>query len=945
MAQNLWSLGSNTVLATLQESVSAAITLPVINRAVISLISGELPPGLRLEGNEIIGTPYEAIRDTEYRFVLRAAYIKTIEDRTFNIKILGQDDPYWITPQGDLAVGNNNTYYILDSSPIDFQLEADDDINLERFEGNLEYYIAEGDGELPPGTSLTSDGRIIGIVDPLLAIERGEIYASGFYDTSPYDLTSGGFDFGLRSSNGFDSFYYDTATWDFSYTERPPKKLNRYYEFVVSVTDGDSVSRRKFKIFVVGDDFFRADNTVLQVGTGTFTADNTNLRTPIWVTPSDLGIKRANNYVTIPLDIIDTNSQVGFVTYELLQTNPGTYRLKATGEIIYNGRYEISGELPHFIDSGRGPNTFVGSTPNPIIPDEWEVLTPETSSLLPQGIDVDTSTGDIAGRVPYQAKVIQEFKFTIKATRVTPDQVDETASSFKTFTLRILGEVDSQTSWITTSDLGTLASNAISVLRVEAETSVPNSRVLYSLSSGRLPPGLQLTFDGEIVGTVNAFGQNVYKSFWKPSRNYRSGDIVKYNGLLYLTLSDHLSSSIFEDDSILWNDFNYTKSGLTVFDNDKFILDGAETSIDREYKFTVNAEDQFKYNIAKREFVIKILDPEVTKFSNVSLKPFLKENVKQQFINFLSDPEVFIPEYIYRPGDPNFGIQKDIKIPVFFGVETKSIDEFVAASAKNHKRKKYTINGLKTAIAKYPGTNETVYEVVYLEIKDLNDATSGRTNKVIKLQTENKITSDIVSTTVKNQFYDYIEPPSFLIQTRTESKRVVLGEDFIVDTRVDGTIQLNWIEGINVDSRTESNLLSIVQGLANNYSFRPTYENVVKSDTDAIDVSLTKDNKRYISNLTNMRDNIRDIGTINRNFVPLWMRTPQEDSVNEIGYTPSIVLCYCKPGTSAILESAIKTSNFDFSKFNLDIDRYVIDSTDISSESKYIVFANYRFNI
>ena len=41
-----------------------------------------------------------------------------------------------------------------------------------------------------------------------------------------------------------------------------PQKLNRYYEFTVSVRDGDVVARRTFRIFVVGDDFLRADNTI-----------------------------------------------------------------------------------------------------------------------------------------------------------------------------------------------------------------------------------------------------------------------------------------------------------------------------------------------------------------------------------------------------------------------------------------------------------------------------------------------------------------------------------------------------------------------------------------------------------------------------------------------------------------------------------------------------------
>jgi hypothetical protein len=935
----LWNQASNTSLASLVENVTSTIDLPVEDGSTVSLISGKLPNGMRISSTSIIGTPKEVARVTEFRFVLRASKNSTIEDRTFKISVSGPDTPEWITPAGDLAVGNNDTYYILDSSPIEFQLLAtDDDIEAGQ---TLEFFMKDGDGELPPGTELTSDGRIIGIVDPLLAIERGEIYASGFYDTSPYDLQSGGYDFGIRSSNGYDSFFYDTTVWDFSYNEKPPKKLNRYYQFTVNVTDGDTIARRTFKIFVVGDDFFRADNTILQVGTGTFTADNTNLRTPIWITPSDLGIKRANNYVTLTLDIIDTNSVIGFVNYELESTNPGTYKLKSTGEIITNGRYEISGVLPKFVDSARGPDSYIGTVPNPITPDEWEVITPETVSSLPPGLDLDTSNGEIAGRIPYQAEVTKEFNFTIKATRFTPDEPDVNVFARKTFKIRVLGEINSETTWITPSDLGTLTSNAISVLRVEASTSVPRAKVLYSLADGRLPPGLRLTYDGEIVGKVNAYGESVYKGFWKSNRNYNAGDVVRHDGNLYKTLSTH-SSATFENG--LWIEFSYSTTGLTTIDSDTTVFDGADTSIDRSYTFSVNAEDQYKYSIVKKEFVIKVTDPEITKYSNIYLKPFLKQDITQEFRNFISNPEIFNPEYIYRPGDPNFGIQGDVRIPVYYGIENKAIGEFVAASAKNHKRKQYRVGELKTAQAKTEGTNDVVYEVLYLEVKDPSDTDVGRTRKKINIKTTKNITTDIQSKVPKNSFYNYTEAPSFVVNTRKGPISVTLGEDFIVETK-DGNYNLVWTLGVEIDSRTESNLLSIIEGLSPVYNNGPEYTNVIKADTDAIDVSMNKDNVRYISNINNMRDNIREVGVTNRNFVPLWMRSPQDGSVNELGYTPAIVLCYCKPGTSNIVKSAVEASNFDFKQFNLDVDRYVVDSTSESSQEKYIVFQNYRFNV
>ena len=83
------------------------------------------------------------------------------------------------------------------------------------------------------------------------------------------------FHFGERSANGFDSFLYDTRIYDDKIFTRQLKKIKSYYEFIVTVTDGDTFTKRKFQIYLVGDDFLRADNTKMQIANGLFTADNT----------------------------------------------------------------------------------------------------------------------------------------------------------------------------------------------------------------------------------------------------------------------------------------------------------------------------------------------------------------------------------------------------------------------------------------------------------------------------------------------------------------------------------------------------------------------------------------------------------------------------------------------------------------------------------------------
>jgi len=776
----LWSQPSGTLLSTLQERVTTSVALPLTeNNAVVSIISGDIPRGMRLDENNIVGTPFEVPRETEFRFVARATYNGSIQDRTYKIVVQGEDAPVWLTEEDLLPIGNNNTFYILDSAPIDFQLVATD---TDTAAGEvLEYFVGSGDGELPPGIQLTTDGRLVGVVDPILALDKAS--GGGFYDTNGFG--SYPFDFGLKSNNGFDSFFYDTTIYDLSVPSRSPKKLNRYYQFTVSVSDGDTISRRTFRIFVVGDDFLRADNTIMQVANGVFTADNTYIRTPIWLTPGNLGFRRANNYVTLLLEVIDVNTLSGVINYTLQEFNDDN-----------------------------------------------------SLSELPPGLELDTVNGIVAGKVPYQPEVTKQYKFTVRALRTIANE-EETAFKDKTFTITLLGDVDSTITWMTDPDLGDISSNYISTLKVEAETTVPNARLLYSLTEGRLPPGLTLSFDGEILGKINSFGT---------------------------------------PDSL----------GLTVFDSAEMTFDGNTTTIDRDYIFTVRVQDLFGYSAIEREFTVSVSDPDDKLYSNLYLKPFLKQTQRTEYIRLVSDPEVFLPEYIYRPNDTNFGIQRDIKILLYAGIETKQIQEYVAASAKNHKRKKYKLGEVKTAVAKTPGTNDIVYEVVYVEVIDPAMPRSGKTRK------------------------------QFNINTKKEIK----------------------VSSVSYNSDDDNT------GLQNLEPRRlgPDTSNTYKVDSDALLASQSLDNRRYISNIRNMRDNLQDIGETERNFLPLWMRTAQEDSIQELGYVPAIPLCYCKPGTSKIIANAINFNNFNFSQFDLDIDRYLIDSTTGISNEQYILFANYQFN-
>ena len=78
-----------------------------------------------------------------------------------------------------------------------------------------------------------------------------------------------------------------------------------------------------------------------------------------------------------------------------------------------------------------------------------------TPSVLPDGLAIDSRTGEIAGSVGYQPQVTKEFKFTVRAKRSIGQEI-ETTFKDKTFTVTILGDVDSSLTWITPTDLGSL---------------------------------------------------------------------------------------------------------------------------------------------------------------------------------------------------------------------------------------------------------------------------------------------------------------------------------------------------------------------------------------------------------------------------------------------------------------------------------------------------------
>jgi hypothetical protein len=787
-----------------------------VGTVTYSLIAGSLPRGLRLSNAAVRGSPVEVKVYTESKFVIRASDGVDLEDRTFTLAVDGSDEPRWLTREGFLNVGPAKAFFVLDNARVNFQLEATDpDLTAGDI---LEFYLVPNGGLLPPGLSLSRDGVISGFTDPIFSIEYN-IDTTGGYDTAPLDVIP--LDFAEARSNGFDTFFYDNVTYDYNEPSRTPKRLSRIYTFVVAVTDGIHTINRLFKIYVVTEEFLQADNSIVQVDTNLFQADSNSDRTPLWITESNLGRFRANNYVTIFLDVYDPPTLTGTITYLLLPTNPDN-----------------------------------------------------SNSELPPGMELDSITGEIAGRVPYQARISRSYTFTLRAvnfpvtlanTKYTlrgnwnnfaayaindaviflgliyiskvshrnRSPLDDAfwfagvSAADKTFTVEIIGEIESAVNWITENNLGTIKPNQPSTIFIQAETLLYGGRIGYEFVSGRLPPGLTFLPTGIIEGKVKQFADDAGPGLTR-----------------FFERTDSLAPA--EDSSTLSRDFSATfDSGLSTFD--------------KQFVFTIKARDSANFATLNKTFTITVIADATKTFANLYIKAFQTKDKRLSWYTFITDATIFKPNDLYRYGDPNFGVQTALKILIFAGIESTEAIKYVQAMSRNHYKKRIRFGDVKMAMAKDPKTQEIVYELIYVEVIDEYEKDGKSISETVNL-----------SNTIKS--------------------KVLISYD-----------------AISVDS-------------------------------DIPFVSDSDHQRVFPNSIRSMRERVRGVGDSDREFLPLWMRSIQDAASFEPGYVKALPLCYSKPGTAVNIMARIKAANFDFKLIDFVADRYIIDILDGEIEDKYLAF-------
>jgi hypothetical protein len=952
MAQPVWQTPAGS-LGVIPEGIFFQQTLlatdPDLGTVTYSLIAGSLPSGVQLTANGQItgvpqatsslqGVPTPVNRDVTSKFVIRAQSLARIADRTFTLTVTGNDSPEFVTPAGEIG-----SYY--DGDLVNYQIEY-----TENDPGDTTTVILVN-GELPPGLALSASGLVTGYIEPATPYEQPPGYDNTPSGEEPYDFV----------------VVYQ----------------NRNYQFTLEVTDGKTSDLRTFSIFVYARNTLTADTTEITADTTTVTADESNVRAPFLINaaPADLGTVRSDNYYAYQFigDDYDTEDisyaisvNEGFGLPPGLSLDPSTGWFygeipdQGTTEVTYSFNitvYQTQTVQPTVSCTSTSATTnriTCASTAPLVDTTEWyNALTNPDPLNIPIKMS-GTALGGLstAGETLYYViHVYNATEFDIAASPGSNVAVDLSTSSGSMtasvvvtsqpfpFTLTITGAIDTEITWLTDSDLGTLINGATSLLKVEA-VNRGGRELSYKLASGAfnsLPQGLELlpsgdiagrvtfntfaidlgdttfdnnttTWDSEYVFTVNAYAPETQQQLYEVNRvqivNGGSGysrsspptvvfsdpvgasavravagnvtvgtnaviiNVARSANVATVTTADvhefllgalvDVECSIDTFDAtaavisaVTPTTFSYTNSGPTdnssatgnaysgtgitsvaVENSGDGYIDVAEVIITQSFGGSganlvavmeaTGTRDVISVN---KEFSVRVIREYDRPYQNLYVQAMPTQEDRALVASLLDNSDIFVPEYIFRPDDPNFGLSSQIIYQHAFGLYPATLDRYVESLYLNHYWKNLTLGAIETAVARDANDN-IIYEVVYSRIID--DLVNNEGDSVAK-----------------------IEPLAYSI----------------------------------TDPADGSSVLNVV----------------------------------YPNSLDNMRDQVIDtVGQISTTL-PLWMTSKQTDG-RVLGFTPAWVICYTNPGRSRQIAYYLDTQfGVQLNRVDFKVDRYILD--------------------
>lgn len=630
--------------------------------------------------------------------------------------------------------------------------------------------------------------------------------------------------------SGFDMSPFDKFEFDF-----PTISVSQNYEFTLKIggtltTAEDPESIRTYSIFVVSSNVLAADTTEITADSTDVTADASSNRTPLILTPQgSIGSTRSDNFYAYQFQAVDFDGDA--LEYEI-SVGPGI-GFDATG-------YGFD-EIP--FDRG--------------------------TQSLPPGLVLNATTGWLNGYIPDQGATENTYQF---ALRVYKRDNPAIISEWYYYTLTITGDINTQVTWLTLPDLGTILNGSISTLAVEAVNTGGRS-LEYRLQSGsnsRLPQGLTLQPTGHITGRVsfntyaNDAGTTTYDSgattfdssysftvnAYAPQTqqvNYEVSEIVivnagsGYTGNVTVSISSPPATvGSIQATAIATVSGTGTIASITVSNPGSGYIEPPTVTITTDgagggaTATAIITERTINNAISVfRRFTVVVDRFFQTPYEKLYIKAMPPLEDRALLDSLLQNQDIIPEDLLYRADDPNFGIATSVVYDHAYGLNAAALEDYVDSLELNHYWKNLTLGEIQTARA-LDSDGNVLYEVVY---------------------------SSVIDNLVNNE-------------GESVGKEVTLP-----------------------------------------YPINPG---------DSSEISVV-----YPNSLQNMRDQVVSVvGQISPPLtpaLPLWMTSVQTDG-RVLGFTPAWVIAYVLPGKSGQIAYNIRTQfGEQLNKIDFEVDRYELD--------------------
>ena len=775
MAQPVWitpagNLGVIPENVFYQQSVQAYD--PDNGEVYYRLIAGTLPEGIQCSVTGLIagvpqaiaslqGVPIAVNQDVTSKFVLRA-YTDTvpprISDRTFTLTITGNDVPEFVTPAGSIG-----TFY--DSDQVDFQFEYTNN------DPGDTVVVKLAGGELPGGLSLSSTGLISGYIAPTPNVDEPPGYDLTAIYVDPYDFVvssiNKNFEFTIEITDGkssnlrtFSMFVYDRATL---------------------TADATSIT--------ADNTFITADETPTRAPF-LLNADPNNLgsyRSANYFAYQFRGYDYDKNTLQYAISV---NEGAGFAPGIDLDTNSGWYY----GYIPDQGTTEVTYSFNITVFENATSTNSVTVTAATTGTNRLTCASTITLSTGTPLVFTGTLFGGLQPNTVYYVLDIPSLtQFTIATSPTSTSSINLTTEAGSMvasevvcsqpypFTLTITGDINAEVTWLTDRNLGVVVNGETSLLKVEA-INRGGRDLSYRLKSGafnELPQGLELLPTGEIAGrisfntfavdlgtttfdrsqstldritettfdssfrfTVNAYAEDTGQFLYK----VRAVDIVS-GGTAYSSISP---PTIEFNTPIGASAVAAVAGNVTISGGAITAIDLADQGAGYTSPATITITQGFGGSGAIlepvmaitstrdvvsvfKEFTLRLIREYNAPYQNLLVQAMPPPNDRVLIDSLLNNDSIFVPEYIFRPDDPNFGKSTTVVYQHAFGLAPDSIDAYVESLYINHYWKNLVLGSIETAQA-LDADGNIIYEVVYSRIIDnLVNAAGESVSKIVSL--------------------------------------------------------------------------------------------------------------------------------------------------------------------------------------------------------------------